>query len=152
MLNRSPANTDLLHTVSDRYARGAGFHNLFTLSYRLRERRNEQKELFARQMLEKSILQTAGRDMLRHTEQWRRQLQSTEMRWLNASRREKRQAELFAAAVERKIKDERRRTDERLTKNAEELREETRRLAHRNMRETRLRIRREAEYESRRRG
>lgn len=141
---------DLLHTVTDRYARGAGFHNLFTLSYRLRERRTSQKELFARQM--QSILQTTGRDMLRHAEQWRKQLQGTEMRWLDASRREKRQTELFVTKVERKLKDERRRTDERLAKTSNDLRDEAKRLVRQNMRETRLRIRRDAEYDNRRRG
>jgi hypothetical protein len=139
---------DLLRTAAERYAHRAGFHNLFTLSYRSRTAKTG--ELFARQT--RGILQTVGRDMQRFTEQWRKQAKSAETRWLDASRRTKRQTELFFASVEKKMKEERRRFDERLTKTGGELREEARRLALESLRETRRLLRRDTDYERRRKG
>ncbi|MDR1735341.1 MAG: hypothetical protein LBR85_00525 [Oscillospiraceae bacterium] len=144
--------TDLLHTVSERYAREPGFNNLFTLSHRADAKKTAQRAAFARQSLERGILQTVGRDIKRLSDDWHRRINTAETRWLDSSRRAKRQTELFFAAAERRLKDERRYTDGRLVKMGEELRAEARGLTRKNMRETRAQIRREAEYETRRRG
>lgn len=93
---------DLLQSVSQRYKSGMNFHNLFTLSHRIR--RQTAKFKFETTDLERGILRTVNSDMLRHVEQWKQQTARMEKQRLETDKRVKRQNDLIFTNISIRMK------------------------------------------------
>lgn len=93
---------DLLNSVRQRYRTGINFHNLFTLSHRIKRQAVKLKLETAE--LERGILRTVNNDMLRHVEQWKQQSSRMEKQRFEADKRIKRQNDLIFVNINAQIR------------------------------------------------
>lgn len=151
--------TDLLKTVRERYTHSLGFSNLFTVSYRSSDKRARQRERFAHDALERGILQTVSRDLLRYAGQWEKQSARSEALWMDRFRRSQKKTELFIAEAERRWKESKHQAVQMTARQAEQAEErerksllELRRQSRKDIRNELRRLREDEEYKQRRRG
>lgn len=92
---------DLLRSVRRRYGTGINFHNLFTLSHRVR--RQAVKLNIKTADLERGILRAVNNDMLRHAEQWKQQSLRMDKQRFEADKRVKRQNDLIFIGIKSRM-------------------------------------------------
>lgn len=93
---------DLLSSVRRRYSTGINFHNLFTLSHRVK--RQTVKLNLKTADLERDILRAVNHDMLRHVEQFKQQALRMEKKRFEVDKRVGRQNDLVFANINTQMK------------------------------------------------